>query len=609
LLQYLRAAAEISLTKQITGADEDASLSSIDELIATDPQSAVGKLRELLAGDPLNADAYRLLARTLDRAEKDTTSSAVRTFVRQFDSQLQRAGNALDADDLETAEIILRRRLLEQPAHPHALHLMANLAAALDFDDEAEHLLGLALEFDPNFMPARFDLAAALHKRNRSLEACEVLEPILAIDPNNRAAKTLKVAALGRAGKLDEALELYEELLESNPGDPKLWSSYGHYLKTAGQSEAGTNAIRRAVEVAPGDGEAWWTLANLKTVKLTERDVETMLAALASSTSATNRAHLHFALGKAFEDLGDAEEAFGHYVKANDLCRRSMGHDPDEATEEVTGARSFFTKAFFEERTSAGSPATDPIFIVGMTRSGSTLVEQILASHSQIEGTMELPYIGLIARQLGRRKPGYHDRLSALTGEQLRALGDDYLRLATSHRREVKPFFIDKMPNNWLHVPLIQLILPNARIIDVRRHPLACGMSNFRQHFARGQQFTYDLAWFGRFYSDYVRLMAHIDATLPGRVHRVFYERLVTDTETEVRKLLDYIGVPFEDSCLRFYESGRAVFTPSSEQVRRPIEAGKMDDWRAFEPWLGRLKDALGPVLGAYPDVPTFTKE
>ena len=334
-----------------------------------------------------------------------------------------------------------------------------------------------------------------------------------------------------------------------------------------------------------------------------------MLAALASSTSETNRAHLHFALGKAFEDLGDAAEAFGHYAKANDLCRRSMGHDPDEATEEVGGARSFFTKAFFDERTSAGSPATDPIFIVGMTRSGSTLVEQILASHSQIEGTMELPYIGLIARQLGRRKPGYHDRLSTLTGEQLRALGDEYLRLAASHRREGKPFFVDKLPNNWLHVPLIQLTLPNARIIDVRRHPLACGMSNFRQHFARGQQFTYDLAWFGRFYSDYVRLMAHIDATLPGRVHRVFYERLVTDTETEVRTLLDYIGVPFEDSCLRFYESGRAVFTPSSEQVRRPIEAGKMEDWRAFEPWLGRLKDALGPVLEAYPDVPAYPAE
>ena len=597
------------MTKQIAGADEGASPNTMDELIATDPQSAVGKLRELLAGDPLNADAYRLLARALEKAEGSRGSAGIRTFVRSADFPLQQAANALGVDDLETAEIILRRRLLERPADPHAMHLMAKLATALDFEDEAVRLLQLALDLDPNLMPARFDLAGLLHKRNRSLEACEVLEPILAREPSNNAARTLKVAALGRAGQLDQALSLYEEMLKDDPGNPKLWSSYGHYLKTAGRSEAGTKAIRRAVEVASGDGEAWWTLANLKTVKLTDRDVETMLAALASSTSETNRAHLHFALGKAFEDLGDAAEAFGHYAKANDLCRRSMGHDPDEATEEVGGARSFFTKAFFDERTSAGSPATDPIFIVGMTRSGSTLVEQILASHSQIEGTMELPYIGLIARQVGRRKPGYHDRLSALTGEQLRALGEDYLQLAASHRREGKPFFVDKMPNNWLHVPLIQLMLPNARIIDVRRHPLACGMSNFRQHFARGQQFTYDLAWFGRFYSDYVRLMAHIDATLPGRVHRVFYERLVTDTETEVRTLLDYIGVPFEDSCLRFYESGRAVFTPSSEQVRRPIEAGKMDDWRAFEPWLGRLKDALGPVLEAYPGVPTYPTE
>jgi pentatricopeptide repeat protein len=594
------------LTNQVTTASQDEALIRLESLVVTEPDSAVRQLRELLAGDPLNADAYRLLGSALEQVERSKGSAEIRTFVRGVDPPLQQAANALGTGDLESAEIILRRRLLERPADPQAMHLMAKLATALDFEDEAVRLLRLALDLDPSFMPARFDLAAGLHKRNRSLEACEILEPILANDPKNDAARTLKVAALGRAGKLDDALRLYEEMLRDDPSNPKLWSSYGHYLKTAGRSEDGTIAIRRAVEVAPADGEAWWALANLKTARLTEHDVETMLAALGSTTSETNRVHLHFALGKAFEDLGNTEEAFRHYVEANDLCRRSMGHDPDEATEEVDAARSFFTKAFFDERRSRGSPASDPIFIVGMTRSGSTLVEQILASHSQIEGTMELPYVGLIARQVGRRKPGYHDRLSTLTGEQLRALGDEYLKLASNHRHERKPFFIDKMPNNWLHVPLILLMLPEAKIIDVRRHPMACGVSNFRQHFARGQQFTYDLAWFGRFYFDYVRLMAHVDEALPGRVHRVFYESLVTDTEAEVRKLLDYIGVRFEDSCLRFYESGRAVFTPSSEQVRRPIEVGKNDDWRAFEPWLGPLKHALGPVLDSYPGVPAF---
>ena len=226
-----------------------------------------------------------------------------------------------------------------------------------------------------------------------------------------------------------------------------------------------------------------------------------------------------------------------------------------------------------------------------------------------IEGTKELAYIGLIAREIGRRTENYHARLGALSTDQLQAFGEQYLELMKGHRHQSKPFFIDKMPNNWLHVPLIQLILPDAKIIDVRRHPLACGVSNFRQHFARGQQITYDLNWFGRFYADYVRLMAHVDDVLPGRVHRIFHERLVSDTEGEVRRLLDYVGVPFEDSCLRFYETSRAIYTPSSEQVRRPIDAAKNEEWRAFDRWLGPLKDALGPVLDSYPHVPEFTED
>ncbi len=315
---------------------------------------------------------------------------------------------------------------------------------------------------------------------------------------------------------------------------------------------------------------------------------------------------MHFALGKAFEDLGEPKAAFSHYRQGNELRRRTLDHDPDEVTEEIRVSSRTFIKAFFAERAAGGSLATDPIFVVGMTRAGSTLVEQILASHSAIEGTKELAYIGLIAREIGRRSDDYHARLAALGPDQRHAYGEEYLELMRVHRRQSRPFFIDKMPNNWLHVPLIHLILPNAKIIDVRRHPLACGVSNFRQHFARGQQVTYDLGWFGRFYADYVRLMAHIDEVLPGRVHRVFYERLVSDTEGEVRRLLDYIGVPFEQSCLRFHETSRAIYTPSSEQVRQPIDAAKKDEWRAYDEWLAPLKEALGSVLDDYPDVPDF---
>ncbi|HEX6073173.1 MAG TPA: sulfotransferase [Sphingomicrobium sp.] len=486
---------------------------------------------------------------------------------------------------------------------------MAQFAIALTFTKEAESLLRLAIEIRPDFTPVRIELAKTLERRGAVSEALDLLDEVLGREPDHYLAKSLKAANLSRVGRFDECLALYEDLLAHHPEAPGLWTSYGHAMKTMGRSDEGVNAMRRAVEVAPWDGEAWWNVADLKTTRFTQQDVELMLEGLNRDSSDKNRVNLHFALGKAFEDLGDREKAFSHYFQGNQLRRQSLDYDPDEVSDEVSDSSRFFTKAFFEERRGFGSPSPEPIFILGMTRAGSTLVEQILSSHSAIEGTKELDYIWLVVREMGRMAPGYYRRLAALSGEQLRAFGEQYLGLMRSHRHEGRPFFIDKMPNNWLHAPLIHLILPNAKIIDVRRHPLACGFSNFRQHFATGQQFTYDLNWFGRFYSDYVRLMAHVDEALPGRVHRVFYERLVSDTEAEVRNLLDYVGVPFEQSCLRFYETDRAIYTPSSEQVRRPMDPGKKDDWRPFEQWLDPLKEALGPVLGAYPNVPDFESD
>ena len=387
--------------------------------------------------------------------------------------------------------------------------------------------------------------------------------------------------------------------------------SFGHVLKTVGRLDEGIAAYRRAIALAPALGEAWWSLANLKTVRLGRADIEEMTAALAApGLTREDLFHLHFALGKAHDDSGEAEAAFRHYAEGNRLRRALIGYDSDETSRAVDRSIALFTPAFFAERDGWGCLAPDPVFILGMPRAGSTLIEQILASHGAVEGTMELPDIPALVKRLGARtrkseESAYPEALAALGPDALRSLGEDYLERARIHRKTGKPFFIDKMPNNWAHVGLIRLILPNARIVDARRHPLDCGFSNFRQHYARGQGFSYALADIGRYYSDYVRLMAHFDRVLPGRIHRVVHERLIDQPEVEIRALLDALGLSFDPACLRFHENKRAVRTASSEQVRRPINREGMDQWRAYEAHLGPLKDALGPVLDAYPEAPS----
>ncbi|HQP21181.1 MAG TPA: sulfotransferase, partial [Phenylobacterium sp.] len=357
-------------------------------------------------------------------------------------------------------------------------------------------------------------------------------------------------------------------------------------------------------------GEAWWSLANLKTFRFEAGDLAAIRAQLARGDLADeDRFHLEFALGKALEDAGDYGASFAAYAQGNALRRKSLDYDAEETHRAMLRSRALFTPDFLAARAGQGCEAPDPIFILGLPRAGSTLIEQILASHSMIEGTMELPDIPAIAKRLGARKAkdqesAYPEVLAELSAEELRALGEEYLERTRGQRKLGRPLFIDKMPNNFAHVGLIRLILPNAKIIDARRHPLGCCFSGFKQHFARGQGFTYDLTDLGRYYADYVALMAHFDAVAPGRVHRVIYERMVADPESETRALLDYCGLPFEDACLRFYENDRAVRTASSEQVRRPIFTDGLDQWRNFEPWLDPLKAALGSVLEAYPDAP-----
>ena len=415
---------------------------------------------------------------------------------------------------------------------------------------------------------------------------------------------------LARLGDHEAAIAHYEDLLARYPRQPKAWMSYGHALKTVGRRADAVAAYQRALEQAPQLGEVWWSLANLKTHRFAATDVAAMRAQLArGDLGEEDRLHLDFALAKALEDEGDFAGAFAEYAKGNAIRHAQLRHSASDVSDQVERTRRLFSAGFLAARQGGGCAAPDPIFIVGLPRSGSTLVEQILASHSQVEGTMELPDMLAVVQRLdradGRERGAYPDSIAALSAGELAELGEDYLARSRAHRRTARPLFIDKLPNNWLHVGLIQLILPNATIIDARRHPLGCCLSSYKQHFARGQAFSYDLAAIGRYYRDYVGLMAHFDAVSPGKVHRVIYERMVAETEGEVRALLDHVGLPFEDACLKFWTNDRAVRTASSEQVRQPIFDDAVDHWRNFEPWLAPLRDALGDVVDAYPDAPT----
>jgi tetratricopeptide (TPR) repeat protein len=513
-----------------------------------------------------------------------------------FHPRLIEAAMALNENRLDVAERLLKPHLKDDPFDVAAMRMLAELAARIGRWRDAESLLRRAVELAPGWTAARANLALVLGRMGRPAEAMEHLDEIFAQEPDQIGHWNLKAATLGRLGDFDEAIRIYEDVLAKMPAQPRVWLSYGHMLKTVGRQEQGIAAYRKAIGLNPALGEAWWSLANLKTVRFAPEDVAAMEQALGSPrVSDEDRLHLEFAIAKALHDAGRTDEAFDHYARGNALRLKSQPYHSADITRAVNRSIKAFTADAFAERP-GGCDAPDPIFIVGMPRAGSTLVEQILASHSLVEGTSELADIPALAREVGGNLEG----VLKLSADERRALGADYLKRAGVQRRTERPFFIDKLPNNWLFVPFIQLILPDAKIIDVRRHPLACCLSNFRQHFARGQPFTYDLEDVGRYYADYVRLMAHIDDVLPGRVHRVIYEQLVDDTEAQVRALLEYCGLDFEPQVLEFYKTERAVRTPSSEQVRRPIYRDATEEWRAYEPYLAPLKSALGPVLESW---------
>jgi Flp pilus assembly protein TadD len=579
-------------------------------------RAALDALRRAIQLKSDSPDAWRLLADHLDtQGDTDGADQARAQYLKWAtkDPRLMEAAAALVANDLPAADARLRVHLKTHPTDVAALRMLAEVAARLRRYTDAQDLLERCLELAPSFDAARHNYAIVLNRQQKVAEALAQVERLLAKEPRNPGYRNLKAAILAQLGDFAESIQIYETVLRDYPQQPKIWMSYGHSLKTARRQDDSVAAYRRAIAMQPTLGEAYWSLANLKTFRFSEADIAAIRRALErEDLNDEDRLHFEFSLAKALEDSGSYEQSFVHYAKGNAIRRQMHRFSAEENALYVRRCKRQYTAEFFAARKSAGAPSAEPIFIIGLPRAGSTLLEQILSSHSRVEGTMELPNLPQIARELAGRDEGEHDApffeaVAALDHAQLRGLGERYLASTRVYRKTAAPFFIDKMPNNWLYVGLIHLMLPNAKIIDARRHPLGCCFSAYKQHFARGQNFSYDLADLGRFYRDYVDLMAHMDAVLPGRIHRVFYERTIEDTETEVRRLLDYCGLPFEAQCLRFYENERAVRTASSEQVRRPIFKEGVDHWKNYEPWLAPLRETLGSVLESYPAVPAFS--
>jgi len=577
------------------------------------PEQALEAARRAIRLQPALSRAWMLLGHCRLRVGDDEGGhAACLEYIRLCDQDVSvtKIAREIVGRRLDSAESLLSSRLERCAGDVVATRMLAEIRLLQRRYDDAIALLEQALVVVPGFRAARLNLAVAHYRQGRNQDALDQLDALLAEVPDDHAIRDMRAAILSKTGDMHSAVSAYEDLLRKAPESPSTWLGYGHALKSRGRSDDAVRAYRKALSIQPEFGGAWWSLANLKTLRFSEADVEEMRSQLGRDRlDPESRLHVEFALAKALEDQSRYAEAFSHYALANAIRRRHLSYSAAQTDERNQLVRETYTEQFFGERTGHGCKAPDPIFILGMPRAGSTLVEQILASHPLIEGTAELPAVIAITQELRRQNGsdllgGYHAVVAGLGEEPLTRLGEGYLARTRAQRRCGTPYFIDKMPNNFAHIGLIHLMLPSAKIVDVRRHPMACCFSNFKQNFARGQTFSYDLQDLGRYYRSYVELMAHFDEVLPNRIHRVIYEDLVSDTERVVRDLLCYCGVEFDARCLRHFENDRVVRTASSEQVRKPIFREGIDHWRHFESWLGPLKAALGNVEEVYPGVP-----
>jgi tetratricopeptide (TPR) repeat protein len=520
---------------------------------------------------------------------------------------LEQATAALQAGDRRDAERLLRGHLLQQPLDAAALAKLAGLMIAQQAVEEATMLLRRAAGVEPT-AGRRMALICHLHRyvgAQATLDEIEKLPAGLRCDLNVLAIES---DCLGTLGDHDRQIAILEVLVFAEPGNSVILKTLGDALKTVGQTDDAVAMLRRAIAIKPSYGEAWWTLSNFKSCTLSDHDVSTMRKMLRQDVSDEDALHFHFALGAAYEQRGDFASSFAHYEAGNAIRRKGFSAGSMRITDLIDRAVATFDEALFKRHDQSGHRARDPIFVVGLHRSGSTLLEQILASHPLIEGTAELSVMQVMWERLCRmaalRGRGPFEEISVMDGAAFTGIGEEYIERTRAYRTEGKPYFVDKLPANWVHLGLIRLALPNARIIDARRHPLACGFSNFKQNYASGVRFAFGLESIGYFYRDYVRFMEHIDRVQPGAVHRVLNEKLIDDPEGEVRRMLEFLGVPYDPGCLEFHRNKRAVRTPSAEQVRRPINRDGTDSWRHYEQWLGPMKRALGPALAKW-DAPS----
>jgi tetratricopeptide (TPR) repeat protein len=543
---------------------------------------------------------------TGDRNNAATAAAHV-AKLKQLPPEVVTATSLFFDGDLSPAEHIVRNFLLTHGNHPEAMRLLAKIGMAHGILDDAETLLAAALMLAPDHRAARHDYAQVLVQRHKYREARTEIQQLLEADPVNPDYRSLAATAAMGLGEQDKAIAIYRGMLAELPAsaDVHLW--LGHALKTVGNLPEAIDAYRAAAAARPDFGDAYWSLANLKTYRFDEAEIARMRAEEAApATVLEDRYHLCFALGKALEDRDAIDESWYFYDRGNALKRSESHYRPDVFETNTRKQGEICTPAFFRSRAGWGAAQCDPIFIVGLPRSGSTLIEQILASHSMVEGTQELAEIQRVVLELQGRDPDLDDPrypgvLADMSADEFLRLGVKYLA-DTQVYRSGKAHFIDKMPNNFRHIGLIHLMLPNAKIIDARREPMACCFSNLKQLFAQGQEFAYSAEDIARYYRTYLALMQHWDEALPGRVLRVHHEDVVADLESSVRRILDYCGLPFEQACVDFHKTERSVRTPSSEQVRQPIFRDGLDQWRKFEPYLAPLKEALGDALTRYRD-------
>ncbi len=551
------------------------------------------------------ANLYRLAGRERHAAWAESQVE----YLESLPEELLAVASMTREHELERAEKLCRRFLQRNKHHPEGLRLLAAIAGKLDVSGDAEFLLESCVELAPEFDRGRSDYVNLLLKMQKFEKAHRHAEILVERSPENPEYRSMLGSATAGIGQHENAIGIFDSVLATSRRQNSLYVMRGHAQKTIGRLDEAIASYRKAYDIQPDYGDAFWSLANTKTYRFTDAEIAHMQRfATDPATGSEDRIHFCFALGKAFEDREEYGESFRWYAQGNELKHGMIRHKASHLSLRTSAQVETCTTAFFEELDGAGHPAPDPIFIVGLPRAGSTLLEQILASHSQVDGTMELPNIIALAQRLrGSRnlvepdgKPNYPAVLREIDRDYLRRFGEQFIEDTRVYRGSA-PYFIDKNPNNFFHVGLIRSILPNAKVIDARRHPMACCFSGFKQLFGQGQEFSYGLTEIGNYYREYVRLMAHWDAVLPGFVLRVQHEEVVDDLEGQVRRLLDFCGLPFEEACVEFHKTGRSVRTPSSEQVRQPIYRSGLEHWRHYEPWLAPLKEALGAeILAEY---------